>query len=235
MPRGRPDERVRLLFGPYRPPKLWVGDRTTCLFHDCEVIVTGWTDAPLSWPRCRRVEGGGRPGILVDEELARALRTEASLAVQYWCGVDVVRVWRWRKALGVGPRDPEGSRRLCQDVAEAAAAKVRGKKLPPEQVERRRRSAIENNLAQYLRPGYYGPWWTAEEIALLGTMPDEDVAQRIGAYGGGGAPAAVSARYPKGPRRPQRSKGPAGRFRSRASVLADQLCNAIVQRTRPGN
>jgi hypothetical protein len=180
MPRGRPDERVRLLFGPYRPPPLRVGDRTVCLFHDFEVIITGWTDARLSWPRFRLAEGGGRPGILVDEELARALRTEASLAVQYWWGVAVVRVWRWRKALGVRARDPEGSRRLCQDVAEAAAGKLRGKKLPSEQVERRRRTAHELGLGRHLKLGYHGPWWTAEEIALLGTMPDEEVARRTG-------------------------------------------------------
>jgi hypothetical protein len=37
------------------------------------------------------------------------------------------------------------------------------------------------NLGQHLSPGYNrGPWWTMEELMLLGTMPDEDVAARIG-------------------------------------------------------
>jgi len=36
------------------------------------------------------------------------------------------------------------------------------------------------NLAQHLQPGYHGPRWTAEQLALLGTLPDADVAARIG-------------------------------------------------------
>jgi hypothetical protein len=36
------------------------------------------------------------------------------------------------------------------------------------------------NLSQCLKAGYYGVWWTDEEIALLGTMPDAEVARRTG-------------------------------------------------------
>jgi hypothetical protein len=43
-PMSRSD-RFKLLFGPYRPPHLCKGDRATCLYRGCEVIVTGWTDA----------------------------------------------------------------------------------------------------------------------------------------------------------------------------------------------
>jgi hypothetical protein len=28
--------------------------------------------------------------------------------------------------------------------------------------------------------GYHGPWWTAEQLALLGTDADEAVAARVG-------------------------------------------------------
>jgi hypothetical protein len=64
--------RFKLLFGPYRPPALQRGDRATCLFRDGDAVVTSWTDARISWPRCR-AEGthGGGSGLLVDEELAR--------------------------------------------------------------------------------------------------------------------------------------------------------------------
>ena len=34
-------------------PQLKVGDVATCLYRDCDVVVTSWTDAPLPWPRCR--------------------------------------------------------------------------------------------------------------------------------------------------------------------------------------
>jgi hypothetical protein len=55
-------ERARLLFGPYHAPPLKRGDRATCLFHDCLVVVTGWTDAPIPWPRCRALCRAGRRG-----------------------------------------------------------------------------------------------------------------------------------------------------------------------------
>src|SRR5262249_11490592 len=59
-------------------------------------------------------------------------------------------------------------------------AKIRGKQLPPDQVERCRRTARELNLGQYLTPGYHGPWWTRNELRLLGKMPDAGVAEKIG-------------------------------------------------------
>ncbi len=43
-------DRNKLLGAPYRPPALRVGDQATCLYRDCDVIVTGWTDALISWP-----------------------------------------------------------------------------------------------------------------------------------------------------------------------------------------
>jgi hypothetical protein len=64
---ARPD----LLFGPYTPPALRRGERVTCLFRDCTVIVTSWTDAPISWPRCKPIDvPRTHPSLLVDEELA---------------------------------------------------------------------------------------------------------------------------------------------------------------------
>ncbi len=88
----------QLLHGPYRPPRLHRGDRATCLFRDGDVIITGWSDARIPWPRCRRpgTHGGGS-GLLVNEELARAIRLESSLGIQHWWGVDDSVVWRWRR------------------------------------------------------------------------------------------------------------------------------------------
>jgi hypothetical protein len=181
MPRRGADDRVRLLHGPYRPPRLRRGDRATCLFRDCDVIVTGWTDARISWPRCRPVDvPRSHPSLLVDDELARAVRQESAAAVRYWWGVSVGVVWRWRRALGVTRANNEGSRRRIRAAAEAGAARQRGVPLPPEAVERRRRTAREKNLAQYLRLGYHGPRWTKGDLALLGRLPDEEVARRTG-------------------------------------------------------
>ena len=49
-----------------------------------------------------------------------------------------------------------------------------------DQVELRRKNAIESNLAQYFVTGYHGPLWTPEDIPLLGTLPDKEVARRTG-------------------------------------------------------
>jgi hypothetical protein len=77
-------ERVELLFGPYTPPPLKRGDRSSCLFRHCQVVGTGWTDARIPWPRCRSLDSaGGGSGLLVDEELARAVRRESAVAIMY--------------------------------------------------------------------------------------------------------------------------------------------------------
>jgi hypothetical protein len=80
--------RVKLLHGPYRTPRLRRGDRAFCLFRDCDVIVTGCTDARISWPRCRPLDvPRSHPSLLVNEDLARAIRNESVVAIQFWWGV----------------------------------------------------------------------------------------------------------------------------------------------------
>jgi hypothetical protein len=88
---------VKLLFGPYRTPALKRGDSAACMFRDAEVVVTGWTNGRIPWPRCRVLDGpGGGSGLLVDEELARAVRHESAAAVGHWWRVshNTVRAWR---------------------------------------------------------------------------------------------------------------------------------------------
>jgi hypothetical protein len=174
-------DRYRLLFGPYKAPALRRGDRALCLVRDCLVVVTTWTAARIPWPPCRALDGGrGGSGLLVNEDLARAVRTEAAAAVCYWWGVSHGAIARWRKALGVGRSDSPGTRRLVKAASEAGAAQQRGCRLPPKQVERRRRMARELNLARHLPTGYHGPRWSAEDLALLGTAPDADLAAQTG-------------------------------------------------------
>jgi hypothetical protein len=93
--------------------------------------------------------------------------------------VSTLVVWKWRKALGVDKLNCPGSQRLVRAASEMGAARLHGRPLPPEQVERRRRTAVEKNLARNLRPGYNrGPWWAPAELALLGKLPEEEVAAR---------------------------------------------------------
>ena len=113
--------KVKLLFGPYKPPPLKRGDRAYCLFRGAPVVVTGCTDAPIPWPLCH-LAGYRRPcgrGILVDDELARAICHESVTAVKYWWGVSRNTARRWRGAFGVGRRDNEGTHRLVLGAIQA--------------------------------------------------------------------------------------------------------------------
>jgi len=90
-----------LLHGPYTAPALHKGDRTVCLFRDADVVITSWSNGRIPWPRCRAIGVISGSGLLVDEELARAVRTESATAVKHWWGVSDKAVWHWRQALGV--------------------------------------------------------------------------------------------------------------------------------------
>ena len=109
MPQSPP----RLLAGPYTPPPLRRGDGATCLFRDADVVITSWTSAPIPWLRCCRpgTHGGGS-GLLVTEELVRAIRTESAAALKHWWGVSDHTAWCWRRTFGVGRCETEGSKLL---------------------------------------------------------------------------------------------------------------------------
>ncbi len=175
-------ENVRLLFGPYKAPNLRRGDRAVCLLRGCTVVVTGWTGARIPWPRCQAVtsHGAGGQGLLIEAELARAVRHEAECAVGYWWGACPTAVRRWRKALGVTRTSNPGSARLIRAAAEQGGQAARAREWTEEERERCRRLNAELGLARNLVLGYHGPRWTPQDIALLGVLPDEEVARRTG-------------------------------------------------------
>ena len=170
-----------LIAGPYVPPPLKRGDRATCLFRDCEVVVTSWTDAPIPWPRCRSVGSTGGSGLLVSEELARAVRTESALAIRHWFGASHTAVYNWRQALGVTQWGTEGSRRLHEQLIRKAHASLRGRTASADEVRRR----IATRKERGTRYGRHPSDWTPEEVALLGTMPDAELAAKLGRTTGG--------------------------------------------------
>jgi hypothetical protein len=174
----RAPSRVTLIAGPYTPPAVTRGDLATCLFRDGDVIITSWSDGRISWPRCQRPRQRGGSGLLVTDELVRAIKTESSLALQYWFGVNGETVWRWRKFFDVRQWEPEGSRRLLAQNSQAGAEKLRGKKLSRRQVQQRRE--IARRLGYRPAGRWKGTGWSKKQLALLGRLPDEKVAVKIG-------------------------------------------------------
>src|SRR5262245_17499022 len=181
MPRHCPAD-CAVLHGPYEPPPLKVGEREFCLFRARLLVVTGWTDAPLSWPQGIPAGRGkrGHPTLIVTEALARAVRREAAKAVCWWWGVSGGVVHRWRRALGVTRTSNEGTARLDRLASAKGADATRGRPLPPQLREARRRRAAGRSFGRFLAPDGYAPAWSEEELALLGTLPDEEVAALTG-------------------------------------------------------
>src|SRR5262245_20654845 len=162
-------ERVQLLFGPYTTPRLKRGDWVTCLVRDCTVVMTSWSAGGIVRPSCRArgQSGGGGSGLLVDEELSRAVRSGSAAAVMYWWGVGVHAVWRWRKALGVGRMDSAGSRRLIQAAAEQGAEGIKRREWTAEEREQYRQRAVELDLGRFLVGPRLARQWKQVELRLL--------------------------------------------------------------------
>jgi hypothetical protein len=159
-------DRRKLLFGPYQAPRLGRGDRAHCLYRDAIVVVTSWTDAPIPWPRCRALDSpGGGSGLLVDDELARAVRHESAAAVMYWWGASSSAVNDWRRALGVDANGTEGTRRLRRVVARDGGEAVKYL-----YAARRREPAPPKQA----RP------WTTEEDGLALALAAAEAACRTG-------------------------------------------------------
>ena len=70
--------------------------------------------------------------------------------------------------------------RLIRAAAEMGATATVAREWTPQERDRRRRANIRLGLAKHLVTGYHGPRWTGWEIALLGTIPDREVARRTG-------------------------------------------------------
>ena len=76
-------DRFLLAHGPYRPPRSAAGDRLFCEIRGT-VIVGGYTDAPIPWPRMKK---GGNPCLILCGDLVRAVRAESNAAVSHHFGV----------------------------------------------------------------------------------------------------------------------------------------------------
>jgi hypothetical protein len=108
--------RFKLLFGPYRTPRLKRGAIVEDEIRG-EVTIVGLTDARVPWPIGKR---GRAKAYVVFGALARAVRRESAQAVCYWFGVSRPWVRACRRALGV-PHHNEGTLRLKIEYANTPA------------------------------------------------------------------------------------------------------------------
>jgi hypothetical protein len=169
-----------LIAGPYTPPRVRRGQRVTCLYRDADCVVTAIHDAPIPWPRCRRPGSGGGSGLWVNDDLARAIKTESAVALKHWLGVGTRAVWNWRRAFGVKQWGTEGSRRLHRRTCAKGAAGIKAKDWTDEESDAISARAVRLGLARHLGDRWPGKHWTAKHLALLGKLPDDVVARRTG-------------------------------------------------------
>jgi len=92
-------EKCQLLHGPHHSPHLSRGDCATCILRDGDVVITGWSNGRIAWPRCKVVGVRGGSGVLLDEELARAVKQESAAAIFFWRRVSEGVVWRCTRLL----------------------------------------------------------------------------------------------------------------------------------------
>ncbi len=189
------DDRYRLIDGPYYPPRTARGRFLVCQLRGT-VKVAGYSDAPIPWPRVWH-----RRSLVICGDLLRALRTESVYAVSYHWGLSRAIVSRYRRQLSV-PRLNPGSHRLFREIIieaartpEARAKNVAAREGKPStesegkrellrHIQRRQKSKdFRRKMSERLRRQFdlIGPFrrWTPEELTLIGTMPDREVARRI--------------------------------------------------------
>jgi len=138
--------------------------------------VTNWRRA-RPWPKGVVVGRRSAPSIIVDAELARAVRHESAAAIRHHWGVSAKTVAMWRRELGVHRADPEGSRRLIQAAARQGAAVIKAHVWTAAERRARSRRATKLGLGRNLD---HTPKWTAEQVGLLAIFSDRAVATHTG-------------------------------------------------------
>lgn len=168
------------LLGTYTPPNVRPGDIARCLYRRADCRITSWTEAPIPWPRCNQLGIRGGSGLLVTAELVRAIKTESAESLKYHFGVGVKAVWNWRKRFlrGAGKFDTPGSAAAHQTASEAGADATRGVPLSAE--THAARMALPPEKRRRKPDSWAETGWTAEQLALLGTIPDAELAAKFG-------------------------------------------------------
>jgi len=138
--------------------------------------VDRWSQAPIPWPLGRASRHEKRPSYIICADLLRALQRESNQAIQHWWGVSKTTVALWRVALGI-PKYNEGTLRLHREhfpelLSEEVCAEARRLGNLPE-------NRAKSGQTQRVGPSTLVRQWTPEEEALLGSMPDPELAGHL--------------------------------------------------------
>ncbi len=187
------EELVRLVDGPYLPPLVPIGARLRCELRG-ELEVDGYTNALIPWPTAK----GRRKQLILCGDFLRALRTESVAGMAFHFGISHALVSELRQRFGV-ERYTAGSMRLFwRNIELARTDEARAKMssqregrqdlMKPEdrerlrQIQRRPKSEEwkERMSEQQQRLAAAGrASWTEEELKLIGTRPDREVARLL--------------------------------------------------------
>ncbi|MBI5724847.1 MAG: transcriptional regulator [Planctomycetes bacterium] len=160
------EDRYKLYFGPYLPPKTRRGRR---LFDEIRgtVIVSRFSDGHISWPKHGR-------SLILCGDLVKAVRRESILAIRYWWGVSRSQVDTWRRTLGVNAT--EGTYRLRS----AWSRETVKKNIPllSDPVYCTRRALRRRRMGLPARSDCRQ--WTSYEDSMLGTVSDVKLGIKFG-------------------------------------------------------
>ena len=120
----RDRDRFQLRFGPYRTPRYRLGQVVNCSARG-QVTIVGTSRGKIPWPvgKTHRAKS-----LVLFNDLERAVRREAAIAIMHWWGVCPSAVNKWRHALGIAGTNIEGSSALRRaHFAEPWAEKTRQK------------------------------------------------------------------------------------------------------------
>ncbi len=187
------EELVRFVDGPYLPPIVGIGGWIKCELRG-ELQVGGYSNALIPWP----IAVGKAKQLVICGDFLRALKTESREAVAFHFGLSRALISQLRSKLGI-ERYTAGSYRLFRrniDLArtDEARAKIsraregRGDSMTPEARERLtelqkrpKAQAWRERMAKFWkkRVATIGmpEKWTPEEIELIGTISDRDLAR----------------------------------------------------------
>jgi hypothetical protein len=189
------EERVRFVGGPYAAPLVPIGGWLNCESRGM-VQVGGYSNALIPWP----VAVKHPKQMILCGDLVKALKTESRLAVAFHFAISPQMVSEYRRQLGI-ERFTAGSIRLFwRNVKLAGSDEARAKMsqqregrhdlMTPEdrkrlrEIQKRPKSdAFKAKVAERWQRRYAllgkPEEWTEEELKLIGTRPDREVAKLV--------------------------------------------------------